>query len=195
MLELSADPEEVKEREREREREKRTVLARTVFFGVRGECSGSGSSQLHGTMQGTAGDQATLPLFVVFCYLLALGASAGTPSDEDAINDTFVCALAGQAMDVWESYRSSHESDYGYTNHEHEHEPEQQGRRDKYEHGLEEDNQNSSAAEREAEDVDHVLACLMQVVYSVKGRAAAQKRAEAWKKEVFPLVCDFYFLL
>jgi hypothetical protein len=153
VLDLSADPEELRERQ---EKENKTLLAKAVFYGVRGESSHSGERQQ------------SFPIFVILCYLLALGARN---TSEEGVDKSFMYALAGQAMGVWEAYRPSH---YEYTQQEQEHEgPE-------HEHvlGLDQDD----PALGDSEDVDYVLACLMQVVCLVRGTGMKSNG-------VFPLVC------
>jgi hypothetical protein len=153
VLDLSADPEELRERQ---EKEKKTLLAKAVFYGVRGESSHSGERH------------PSFPIFVVLCYLLALGARS---ANEEGVDRSFMCALAGQAMGVWEAYRPSH---YDYMQQEQEHE----GPEHEHVFGLDQDDPASG----DSEDVDYVLACLMQVVYLVRG--AGMKN-----NGVFPLVC------
>jgi hypothetical protein len=165
---MSADKEEMqhreKERERDREKEKKTQLARAVFYGIR-DREGS-SSQL--APQET---EPALPLFMVLCFLLALGARG--PAAEDSMDKAFLYALAVQAMGVWQTYRPCHyeydANDRGF--------------------GVEDEDATPADAQKEAEDVDFVLACLMQVMFLVRGA----KSAPTATKTVFPLVCRFRY--
>jgi hypothetical protein len=159
VLDLSADPEEVQEREREREKqrekEKKAMLARAVFYGIRGESSSSQDQ--------TQEFAPALPLFMVLCYLLALGAR----TTEESVDKTFLYALAGQAMDVWQAYRPSYYECPPETNSQ-----------------LHLAQDELADAQREADDVDFVLASLMQVVCLVRGA-----KTGSGMKAVFPLVC------
>jgi len=181
VLDLSADQEEVRDREREREREKKTQLAKTIFFGARGESS----SQPHPRL--TSGYEVqemppTLPLFVVLCYLLALGAWSTSIGAGERVDKTFLYALAGQAMGVWESYRPPQV--------EHDHDPGHE-QDDKHEWGFEEEETTTSNVERDTGDLDYVLACLMQIAYLVQG---SRKGVGVGMKGMFPLVgCPFLF--
>lgn len=180
ILDLSADQEELLEREkgreREKEKEKKTQLAKAVFYGVREESS----SQSQAAPQET---KPTFPLFVVLCYLLALGARNEVGAFEDGIDGTFLYALAGQATDVWETYRPF-QCEYTQDYHHGQDHDQMGGQEQGYGSGLEDEDTNTTDSESEVEDVDFVLACLMQVVYLVRGA----KNAGAGMKLVFPLM-------
>jgi ABC-type nickel/cobalt efflux system permease component RcnA len=191
-LDLSADQEEIREREKEkekeREKERKTLLAKTIFYGARSENSPS-QSQVR-----TSGNEPppTLPLFVVLCYLLVLG---GRVEGGGSVDRNFVCALAGQAMGLWESYRPrprSHDYDHDH-NHEHEHEHEHEH---DYDWNLDEEGTSTIDTESDVEDMDHVLACLMQIVCLVRDGAGAGARGKSTggMQGIFPLVRVFFFL-
>ena len=147
-MDLSADPEELHEREKVKVKEKKTQLANALFYGIRVD---EDKSQ-------------TFPLFVVLCYLLSLGARNVT----EGADKSFLYALAGQAMGVWETYHSIHEQD------QNQEPPDHNGFR------LEEDD-----AAVGNEKVDYILACLMQVMCMVRGVGAKNNGM----KNAFPLVC------
>lgn len=107
----------------------------------------------------------TFPLFVVLCYLLSLSAQN---TNEEGVDKSFLYSVAGQAMGVWESYRLTHEQNQDQEA------PGQDG------FGLEEGEAASGN-----EEVDYVLACLMQVVCLVRGAGTKNNGM----KGVFHLVC------
>jgi hypothetical protein len=174
-----------KERVKGREKEKKTLLARTIFYSAKSENSPSPSPSQACTPGGEP--PPTLPLFVVLCYLLVLG---GRVEGEGSVDSNFVCALAGQAMGVWEAYRP-HPRSHDYDDeHEHEHEHD-------YDWSLEEEGTSTVDPEGDAEDVDHVLACLMQILYLVRDGAGAGVRGKSTSgmSGLFPLVRVFFFFL
>jgi hypothetical protein len=109
----------------------------------------------------------TFPLFVVLCYLLSFCARNVT---EEGVDKSFLYAFAGQAMGVWETYRQTHEQDQDQEA------PDHNGV------GFEEDD-----AAVGNEEVDYVLACLMQVMCMVRGADAKNNGM----RDAFPLVCRF----
>lgn len=119
-----------------------------------------------------------LPLFACLCYLLALGALE-SPGDT-SVDHSFLYALAGQAIGVWEEYRSFSDAK----------------EEENYLGSVDEsvDASKAKQAEEEKDDLDHVVALLLQVKYLLRMGSATSVKVMA--EVVFPLVYiifEFFF--
>ncbi|KAG6816324.1 hypothetical protein H0H87_006923 [Tephrocybe sp. NHM501043] len=156
VIEL-ADPAIAAARE---EKERQKNLANTIF-GARGAPSALPAL--------TSTAATNLPLFACMCYLLALGALE-QPSSV-AADHSFLYALAGQAMGVWEEYTDATETAEAS-------ETEEDG-----DVSVE---ANKTTQEKEKQDLDHVVALLLQVKYLLRvGPSTASKDPLT---AVFPLI-------
>ncbi|KAG6916642.1 hypothetical protein DXG01_006063 [Tephrocybe rancida] len=157
-----ADPAAVAAAREEREHQK--TLANAVFFGAR-----AGSRSPSPMPVAVNGSGASLPLFACMCYLLALGAVE--PASDPSVDHAFLCSLAGQAMAVWEEFTTS---------------------TDVKEENVASDSVDVSAdvsttqAEKEKEDLDYVLALLLQVKYLLRVGHLTPSKDPA--ETVFPLI-------
>ncbi|KAG5734816.1 hypothetical protein E4T56_gene763 [Termitomyces sp. T112] len=96
----------------------------------------------------------SLPIFACMCYLLALGALE--PPGDVSVDHSFLYALAGQAMGIWEEHRSSKEEE------------------------------QAEQAEREKENLNHVVALLLQVKYLLRTEPVTPSKILS--ETVFPLI-------
>ncbi|KAG5652215.1 hypothetical protein H0H81_005796 [Sphagnurus paluster] len=144
------------------------ALARSIFLG---HPSSPGPSSASAPPSPTT--SRSLPLFACLCYVLALGArEPDAPVDADP---SFWCALAAQATGVWEEYHGSmEEQEYQYG------------------HGKEEagaEGRKIRMAEREREEMDHLVAGLFQVRYLLRTSPPTSFRSGSPVLEaLFPLI-------
>lgn len=152
---------------KEKEKREKQKLAHTVFFGSRTEPVAASSSSSTPTQESST----SLPLFVCFCYILALGALEKTsrrseePEAEASVDPGFLYALAGQTMGVWEGHQyrvSDSEQD---------------------EDGGENDKTKSKDA------LYHFIGCLLQVAFLFREGAGDGKQG---LQAAFPLVCGYF---
>ncbi|GLB39910.1 hypothetical protein LshimejAT787_0704200 [Lyophyllum shimeji] len=147
-------------------KEKQKALACAILLGVR---SGSPSPSPMPSWS-TAG--AGVPLFACLCYLLALGALE--PSTDAPVDHAFLYALAGQGMGVWEEYRTSLEAKEG---------------EGKEAAEASDDMRKPKQADTQKEDMDHLLALLLQVKYLLRvGLSRSSKETSSMLETAFPLI-------
>ncbi|KAG6868503.1 hypothetical protein C0993_001842 [Termitomyces sp. T159_Od127] len=112
----------------------------------------------------------SLPLFACLCYLLALGAVESP--DDTSVDHSFLYALAGQAIGVWEEYRSFSDA------------KEEENYLDSVDDSV--DAIKAKQAEEEKDDLDHVVALLLQVKYLLHTGSATS--VKALSEAIFPLI-------
>ncbi|KAG6835725.1 hypothetical protein H0H93_015305 [Arthromyces matolae] len=139
------------------EMKRQRALAQTIFNGVaRKEPSPSADRSTN-----------SLPLFVCLSYVLALGAL----EPESNVDHSFLYGLAGQALNVWEEYRTSPDAQEA-ENHS------------ASANGLS-DPSHAKQIERDKNDLDHVVALLLQIKYLL--RVGPATSAKYLSETVFPM--------
>ncbi|KAG6841145.1 hypothetical protein C0991_001422 [Blastosporella zonata] len=142
-------------------KERQKSIANAIFFKAR---AGSRSPSPPPAPSNTSA--ISLPLFACMCYLLALGALE--QASDASVDHPFLYALAGQAISVWEEFTSSTNAA----------EAQSTG------HGSVD--ASKAKQENEKEDLDHVVALLLQVKYLL--RAGSPSSSKNSSVAVFPLV-------
>ncbi|RDB23758.1 hypothetical protein Hypma_009400 [Hypsizygus marmoreus] len=135
----------------------KTTLARAIF-GIDSSSKPSNSESTTSTSQ----TMTALPLFACLCFVLALGALE--PNNDLPADPVFLSALGGQALSVWEQYTAG---------------PKEVGRERSDDGGL------GKEVERDKEDVDHLVAGLLQVKYLM---CTGHRGSTAALEAIFPLV-------
>ncbi|KAG5645174.1 hypothetical protein DXG03_006799 [Asterophora parasitica] len=172
-----ADPEAVLVRDKQKK------LAHAVFFGVR---AGSPSPvPAATTVSSNIPHVVNLPLFVCLCYVLALGAfeeqtlQSREEEEEEKVNYAFLYALAGQAMCVWEEYRTSSEAQAE--------DVQEESREADGASGGEGKRVKTSAA-KEKEEMNGVVAGLLQVKYLLRSGAPDINKKSEGLEMAFQLI-------
>ncbi|KAG6888176.1 hypothetical protein C0995_010124 [Termitomyces sp. Mi166 len=146
------------------EKEPQRSLANAVFDARAGSNSPSPLSLP------SSNSAASLPLFACMCYLLALGA-VESPG-EASVDHSFLYGLARQAIGVWEEHRSSPGA------------KEEETCLDSVDVSV--DASKAKQAEKEKNELDHMVALLLQVKYLLRTGSATSSRVLS--ETVFPLI-------
>ncbi|KAF5384069.1 hypothetical protein D9615_003248 [Tricholomella constricta] len=142
------------------------ALACAIFFGVRPGSPAASSS----APPAPASVSTCLPLFTCLCYILALGALE--PSQDTSVDHAFLYALAGQAMNVWEEWKTSTEA------------REEEAKNG----GSGEGDRRMKMATKEKEETNILVASLLQVKYLLRSGSSTMKNSSTMLATVFPLI-------
>ena len=153
------------------EKGKRTALANAVFFNAnRTESPANIRAQVPSSFM--ASKISALPIFISLCYALALGV---LETDESPpVDPAFLHALAGQALGLWEEFRTSDTME-----------------------GRDEIRERESKGRKKGgqsrDELDYVVACLLQVKYLMRLGSSSQGGVTSTLETVFPLVCLYFY--